>query len=145
MELITCLFDYAYGNQVTILLATPNRFLAEKLVILNGTSKIIPTKAAIRDRLDDPHYEQTSTLENSETCMYRWRYGLGWTHESIVQFLQQEFGGAVPKECLEEITSLFGTWGNIRGAILQISKAFPSLASQGTATNPSLGEQSAHF
>ncbi|KAL7566771.1 hypothetical protein ACA910_019368 [Epithemia clementina (nom. ined.)] len=59
MEFITCLFDYAYGNQVTILLATPNWFLAEKLVVLNGTSKIVLAKAAIRDHPEDPHYEQT--------------------------------------------------------------------------------------
>lgn len=136
-EFISCLFEYAYGRKVLVLLGVSNRNLAKELVTLNGTTKIIPADASLTKDKHVPHFVQESKcVEDGQIVNYVWRTGLGWTEDNMKMFLRREFR-AVDDGVIGSAAESYANSGNIRSAIQQIEDEFPSVATA-TTTNSQL-------
>lgn len=132
---ITTLFEYAYAEKVVVVLGISNRLLAEELVALNGTTKIVPAAASLTKDTNDPHFVQHSVcMENDQEVNYTWRIGLGWTKETMKMFLRRQYR-TTDDEVIERAASAYGTIGNLRAAICQVEEEFPSIPTETTSAS----------
>lgn len=131
---INALFEAAYGNNVVVFLGVPNRFLAEKLVVLNGGTKIVPASVSKgEDRLAEGCWLQDEKCEddNSKVSVV-WRSTFAWTANGMRKFLNRRFRGAVDEEIIAEAARKFGDMGALRFAIEHIEESYPTLADSAT-------------
>lgn len=129
---INHLFEVAHGSNVVVFLTTTNIFLAEELVILNGSTKIVPASASIAVDSTESNWKQESKLQTGELVTFLWRKGLGWTKETMKKFLKRDFPG-VPDDVIDVAVDSNWASGTIRSAREMVDESYPSLFSADTA------------
>lgn len=127
-EFIGGLYEAAHGNGVIVFLGVTNQYIAAKLAMLNGGTKIQPATVSVSSDAHDPNdinsWEHKGTCEDSTKITYVWRHSLGWTKDAMNDFLKREFRG-LPQAAIEKAAKDFGDMGLLRAAIQELSNAYP--------------------
>lgn len=133
---VSNLYDEAASQGVAVFLATPNKFIAQALAVLNA-GRIEQAKASKFDSTAD-HEDVKSVItcvdfQGEETTLV-WRSTLGWTTKTVVTHLKQHFPSLSEDDAMyvvaEKRTDLTG---DIRAALAAATEfAFPPLANSTT-------------
>ena len=127
------LFEVAHGSNVVVFLTATNIYTAEELVILNGSTKIVPASASIAvDSTESNWNQEESKLQTGELVTFLWRKGLGWTKETMKKFLKRDLPG-VPDDVIDVAVDSNLASGKIRSAREMVSESYPSIFSADTA------------